>query len=330
MDTAKHINEKITRLYSNQFLGSQEIVELEKWLAQAQSDPDVERWLAAHWDNAENAEAEISLEGIRIRIIQSKQKIKAQQMRRLMINLQKIAAVLVVPLIVLSVWLMTRQPGGEKMVLMTAKGEHSHVVLPDGSEVWLNVDTKLEYATDFNQNNRLLNLTGEALFKVAKGKRHPFVVEASDFKVTAIGTEFNISAYDGEPVASTYLKEGVVKFDYTPGKGDKRSLIMNPGEQATVAHADGSLHVRAVSGNNSDSWVRGELVFNNEPIDRVFRKVERWYNVKISYSFDDFANETLTVNLKNGESLARLLEIMDQAIGIQVKQNNNEYVITRK
>jgi ferric-dicitrate binding protein FerR (iron transport regulator) len=104
---------------------------------------------------------------------------------------------------------------------------------------------------------------------------------------------------------------------------------MAPGEKATIFRNEKSINIQDVVSANDTRWTNGELNFDNEPMDQVFRKVERWYDVKISYQMADFSNETLTVNLKNNESIHRLMEIINEAIGINVKQNGNEYVITR-
>ncbi|MFA5326478.1 MAG: FecR domain-containing protein [Prolixibacteraceae bacterium] len=327
----EHIREKLDRLYSNRYLGAEEIGHLESWLAQAKNDQQTEAWLSDNWEMSGNLEVDISFEEIRNRIKKYGQKSKMLWIRHWFGLIQKAAAILLLPLLILSVWLMlNRQNPSTVMTLATAKGEHTHVFLPDGSEVWLNVDSKLEYHTDYNENNRLLKLKGEAFFKVAKGKKYPFIVNASNFQVKAVGTEFNISAYDDEPSATTFLKEGVVELRYFPENSEEQMLQMTPGEEATISKKEKSVHISPVGSENPARWTDGELYFDNEPFDQVFRKMERWFNVKIQYNVNEFTNETLTVNLKKGESIQRLFQIIDQAIGIKVKQNGDEYIINRK
>jgi len=330
MEVPKHIHTMLSRLYSNQYLGDEEISNLDQWLKQAQSDPLASQWLQANWEQSENVDREISFEEVQRRIAKYEQEKKIKRIRQWSVLLQKAAAILILPLLVVSVWLMmNRQPEASKMILATAKGEHTHIFLPDGSEVWLNVDSKLEYSTAYNATNRELKLVGEAFFKVAKDKRHPFIVTAHDLKVRAVGTEFNISAYETDPNASTFLKEGIVELKYFPEGKNEQTYRMTPGEKATIIRNVKSIRIAEATSGNDTRWTNGELYFENESMDQVFRKVERWYNVKISYQLNDFTNETLTVNLKDNESINRLMEIIDEAIGINVKQNGNEYVITR-
>lgn len=331
MDIQEHIKEKLSRLYSDRFLGPGEIGVLEKWLKQIESDQQAEQWLSSNWENANDVDADISFEEIR-RLIR-KRGIRARAARIGTISgwTQRAAAILALPLLLLSGWLLiTRQPAAEMMTLVTAKGERTHVWLPDGSEVWLNVDSRLEYLTTYSRDNRLLKLKGEAFFKVARGKEFPFIVNAGEFRVKAIGTEFNVTAYDNEPLASAYLKEGIIELSYSPPGRTAQELRMNPGEKATIDLSGKTMKLEGSFSSNTLRWTEGELFIVDEPMDEVFRKIERWYDVKIDYNPADFRGEALTVSLQNGESVRQLFQIIDEAIGINVKQTAEGYRIRRK
>ncbi|QGY46155.1 DUF4974 domain-containing protein [Maribellus comscasis] len=331
MNVPQNIIEIINRLYSNSYLGGDEIRNLEKWLEKTRDDQITEQWLFSNWQQAENVNFDISVEGIFERIKQYEKQSKSYRIKVLLNRTQKVAAMLAIPLLVLSIWLLLNPKyKSSEMVLATAKGEQSHVYLPDGSEVWLNVDSKLEYATDFNASNRNLRLNGEAFFKVAKRQKYPFIVETSDFSVKAIGTEFNIETYKEEPYASTFLNEGVVELIYFSNEGKEKKMRMKPGEKALFNKKGNTAVITNTLSQYEIYWLEGELIFENEPIDEVFKKVERWYDVKIEYNLDDFEGESLNVKLKKDESIQRLFEIMDEAMDINVKQNDDEYVISRK
>ena len=331
MDIPEHIKEKLNRLYSNYFLGADEISLLEKWVKQADADPQMHRWLSSNWEQSGNVEFDMSFEGIRRRIRQYNVRSKTERNNRFVQQMQKIAALLALPLLAISIWLLAnRQPVSGNMVLATAKGERTHVWLPDSSEVWLNVDSRLEYSTAYYTVNRSLKLEGEAFFKVAKGKKFPFIVDASNIHVKAIGTEFNISAYDNDPQASAFLKEGVIELTYSPQGKSIQRLKMSPGDEATISVNDESIQLAYAPASNAVRWTTGELHFEDEPMDKVFKKAERWYDVKIEYNPADFTGESLTVNLQNREPLDRLFKIIDEAMGIIIKQTGNEYVIKRK
>jgi len=326
----EHISEKLNRLYSKSYLGQEEIVNLEKWLDWAQTDPEMENWLKNNWEHSAHLDVDISFEEIHNRIKQRNSQFLHRRVYSIFRQLQKVAAILMIPLLVLSVWMLIDRSNPMTMALVTAKGEHSHVFLPDGSEVWLNVDSKLEYSTGYNTTNRSLKLKGEALFKVVKDKKHPFIVDASGFRVKAIGTVFLVSNYDNESQASTFLKEGIVELSFSTKNLHEKKIKMKQGERATINSGKDSVRISSANSENALKWSNGELYFENEPLDQVFRKVERWYNVSIQYDLKDFSNETLNVHLKKGESIDRLFQIMDQAIGIKIMQNENVYVVTRK
>jgi len=331
MNIPEHIKEKLDRLYGNHFLGDEELKSLEKWLDQIQSDPRTYQWLSSNWEQAKNIDADILFDEIRHRIAKYEKQSMARLLRQWGRRAQRAAAILTIPLLLLSVWLITgRQHQPSDMALVTAKGEHTHVFLPDGSEVWLNVDSRLEYSTAYSTDNRLLKLKGEAFFKVAKGKKFPFIVNASNFKVNAVGTEFNISAYADDPRASVFMQEGIVDLRYSPEGKKEQKFRIKAGDNATINSTRKAINIDHAATAISTKWIDGELSFRDEPIGQVFRKTERWYDVKIKYKLSEFSGETLTVHLKKGESINRLFEIMDQAIGINVKQNGNTYVISKK
>ncbi|MEN6456778.1 MAG: FecR domain-containing protein [Prolixibacteraceae bacterium] len=331
MGIPEHIKEKLDRLYSNYFLGTDEISLLEKWVKQVDADPQMHRWLSSNWEQSGNIEFEMSFEEIRNRIRQYNMRSKTERTKRTVQQVQKIAAFLALPLLAISIWLLvTRQPAPENLALTTAKGERTHVWLPDSSEVWLNVDSRLEYSTAYYVANRELKLEGEAFFKVAKGKKFPFIVNACNVQLKAIGTEFNISAYGNDPQTSAFLKEGMIELTYSPRGKSVQRFKMNVGEEATINVNDESIKLVRAPASNAVRWTKGELHFEDEPMDEVFRKAERWYDIKIEYHPSDFAGESLTVNLQNGEQVDRLFRIIDEAMGIIIKKTGNEYVIIRK
>lgn len=332
MKIPENVKVILGKLYSNKILGPDELQKLESWLRVAQSDQQAEAWLKANWKKAADMEINLTFDEIRQRIKQNGEHLRKRKLQHWKYKIQRIAAVLLIPVLLLTSWMIFQhyQDSSEWLALTTKQGERTHLVLPDGSEVWINVDSKLEYPTTFNQKSRSLKLQGEAYFKVAKGKRLPFAVKAGDFEVEAIGTEFNISAYPDDPNASTFLKEGIVKLNYSQNKGNRKSFEMKPGELAVIDPQKHAVKIEPSSNSYSDNWRNGELYFGNEPMNQVFRKMERWYSITIHYNPEEFTNETLVVHLKKGEPVERLLNIMDNAIGIVYHKSGNEYRIRKK
>ena len=330
MKIPEYVIEKLEKLYANEFLGETELRILDEWLKQLPADQQFDQWLSLNWKSAVDVSVEISYDEIRRRIAVLEQQSKKQLMQQWGRRIQRVAAILLIPFLVLSIWMfIDRNTNSAPMVLATAKGEHSHVFLPDGSEVWLNVDSRLEYSTDFNLDNRNLKLIGEGFFKVAKQKV-PFIVSASDFEVKAVGTEFNISAYDDGTLSSVYMKEGKIDLKYKNKEFDTKTYRMLAGDQAIINSKRKNVNIHSNIGDEELLWMKGELSFTNESLEEVFRKIERWYNVDLKFSSEEFVEETFTLHLKKDEPISKLFEIMDQAIGINIKQNETTYVISRK
>lgn len=322
-----HIQQVIDKLYSKDVLGLEELKELDKWLKGV--DSESEYWLREKWEQTRTNKSVVSFEVVEQKINQGKSKFTYHGIKYLSYYLTRIAAVMIILITVFSLWLFFHDNNSEWYSLITAPGERTHLVLPDGSEVWLNVDSKLQYSSGFNSSNRDLKLEGEAWFKVEKNTELPFKVKAPKFSVTAVGTEFNISVYANDNVATIYLKEGKVKFEYYNNNRKTQSYEMLPGNQTIVDYQTGSLKLYRYPLHLYGNWRKGELFFDNESMDQVFKKMERWYEIEIHYDRGEFEGETLFVNLKDDESVERLLDIINKAIGIKFKRKENEYWIEK-
>ncbi|EHQ26195.1 FecR family protein [Mucilaginibacter paludis] len=161
--------------------------------------------------------------------------------------------------------------------LSTDNGETYKVQLPDGSEVWLNSASSLTYNTNLNENGkRMVSLTGEAYFQVAKDKAHPFIVHTEKQDVEVLGTHFNINSYKDEPAIATTLLEGSVKVT----SGTYKQII-KPGEQAVNNGA--GIKVAVVDADNITDWKDGDFNLNHVDFRVAMRKVARWYDVEVVY-----------------------------------------------
>jgi ferric-dicitrate binding protein FerR (iron transport regulator) len=328
MDQNSDIKNLIGRLYKKEFLSAIEIRELDKWLSGLKNDQTFEAWLQLNWQSAEDIPVEISFDEIRRLIYRNAEKPSGK--RIFLQRFQRVAAILILPLLIFSAVLIYQNFNTPEnwLSIKTAKGERTHITLPDGSEVWLNVDTELKYSVAYNQRNRNIKLNGEAFFKVAKNRKKDFVVETRNFSVKAVGTEFGVNAYASEPFAETYLKEGIV--DVSLAASVRNKIRMKPGQKSIIESGASEILLQQSQNGSESEWTGGQLVFQNEDIPRVFRKIERWFNVSIKYNPEEFSRETLYVNLKSGETLEKMLQIIDNAIGIQVKRNGNELLIEKK
>lgn len=160
----------------------------------------------------------------------------------------------------------------------TPKGSISEVTLPDGSKVWLNANSKIEYSNDFGTGNRDVKLTGEACFDVKKNKALPFCVNSKSASLKVLGTKFTFRDYPEDNCMTVQLIRGHV--DIMSSKTGKH-MEMLKNEKMTINKATGSMDKRKVDTSRSDSWVHGDLFFDEMPMEQIAKVLERTYNVKI-------------------------------------------------
>lgn len=192
---------------------------------------------------------------------------------------------------------------GENMI-STPRGGQYEVILPDGTHVMLNAASSLTYPVIFSGSNRLVKLTGEAYFEVAKDKAHPFKVSSGTQTVTVLGTHFNINAYGDEAAVKTTLLEGSVAV--AAGVAETRIV---PGQQAILA-ANGQLSKKDVDPDKEVAWKNGLFSFDGDDLKTIMRQVSRWYNVDITYS-GTLPNEKFYGEITRSSKLADVLRIME-------------------
>lgn len=162
--------------------------------------------------------------------------------------------------------------------LVTPRAGQFKLILPDGTQVWLNNASSLRYPSSFTGVNRMVELTGEAYFEVAKNTSQPFQVKAGGLSVQVLGTGFNISAYPDEPDVRTTLVQGKIKVE-----NKVKDAVLQPGQQV-VANADGGWQVlKSVNTEEVTDWRFGLFNFDNADLHGVLRQLARWYDVDVEF-----------------------------------------------
>lgn len=166
-----------------------------------------------------------------------------------------------------------------KYLVQTDKGQRANITLPDGTVVWLNSYTQLQYNADYGTTKRIVTLTGEAYFEVAKNKDKPFIVKAEGVDVEALGTTFNVKAYQEDPRIVATLFSGAVRVS-----SNENNVILSPDENATYDRNSGRLSTHQLENSSyAKMWRDNELVFNGETLDEIAVLLNRMYNVQIIF-----------------------------------------------
>jgi transmembrane sensor len=190
--------------------------------------------------------------------------------------------------------------------IATPKGGQYKVILPDGTNVWLNASSSITYPTIFTGNERMVTLTGEAYFEVVKNKQMPFRVKSAMQTIEVLGTHFNINAYDDEAVVGTTLLEGSVKVT-----SPSSTATIAPGEQAVINRgSNGTIIKRQVDIDKEVAWKNGIFSFNGEDIRSVMRQVSRWYNIDVVYD-KDIPHEKYFGEISRSSSLGDVFKILE-------------------
>ena len=158
------------------------------------------------------------------------------------------------------------------------KGQRASVVLPDGTKVWLNSHSTLSYQVDYGEKERDVTLNGEAYFEVAKDKKHRFVVNAENIQVEALGTKFNVEAYDDSNDFCTSLMQGSVEvFD---NNNPSSHVILKPDYQVSII--DGQLKTEAIQDYDLFRWREGLICFKDVTFEQLMIRFEKCYGIRVS------------------------------------------------
>lgn len=195
-----------------------------------------------------------------------------------------------------------------------------NLLLPDGSRVFLNAGSRLSFPSQFSENQRVVKLSGEAYFEVARNEQKPFVVCTDAVRVKVLGTEFAIRNYVGKPILTTLVKGKVEVEDSTGWRA-----ILNPGEQ--VFTDNGSSEVRTVETIYYTSWKDGYFMFSNMQLKDIMDELSQWYGYSCFFQNQDVAELRISARLKKYDRIDNLLELLERTHEIQIEKTGNVIVV---
>lgn len=197
------------------------------------------------------------------------------------------------------------------IVLDAPAGGTSRMVLPDGTVVVLNGGSKLAYAQNFGVKNRSVELEGEAYFEVTKNKAKPFSVESQGIRVNVLGTKFNVQNYPEDKMASVSLMEGKVALDNKFDTSQHIELL--PGERAEFNKETGILNKMKIESIADDnSWMEGEMIFEEVPLLDVVKLLSRSYGVDINICNDALKSLRIVGRFnRNTQSVNEVMSVLE-------------------
>jgi len=188
----------------------------------------------------------------------------------------------------------------------TPVGGKYQLNLADGSKVWLNSSSSLRFPIFFSEENREVELQGEAYFEVSKDYKRKFSVRSGIQSVEVLGTQFNINAYSDEKSIKTTLFEGEIRVIDLQTNDSK---LLKHGEQSNV---DQSIHVKRIDTQAEIAWKEGYFYFKKADIKTVMRQLGRWYGVTARYK-DNLPEHHFSGAISNSLTLLEVLEILEKS-----------------
>jgi hypothetical protein len=204
--------------------------------------------------------------------------------------------------------------------LTTPKGGQYHLILADGTNVWLNAASSLKYPTAFTGSERVVELTGEAYFEVVHNSKQPFKVKTANQTIQDIGTQFNVNAYDDEEASATTLVEGSVKI-----YDAKRAMLIKPGQQYLLKSNSIAEVKSDVDIDEIVAWKNGMFQFDNADIKTIMRQISRWYNVDIEYQ-GQIPSSTYHGRISRNSNASAILKIL-QLSGINFTIEGRKIIV---
>jgi len=328
-------SEKIGRLFSDE-LSSDTAEELKNEIIRQDEKPDELGQLERIWNIAGKVRPynEIDINSARKKTLRSIHTGNASNPKKILLYLERTAAILFIPLLAASLiyFYSTKSITQQQFAyneIDNSYGTVSRLTLPDGTKVWLNSGSHFKYPLIFKKGIRKVYLSGEAYFEVAKNKKKPFVVSTADIDVMATGTVFDVMAYENDNHVDATLVSGKISM----AKETSSSLLptpiisIKPGQIATLDKTKKKITINHVNVEKIISWKDGKLIFENDPMDVVITKLNRWYNADIVLLDPELKEYRYTATF-DGETLSQILELLKHSAPIEYtiyprKKNNN-------
>ncbi len=206
--------------------------------------------------------------------------------------------------------------------ISTPLGSKTNLTLPDGSKVWLNSVSSIQYSNNFIQNTREVTIEGEAYFEVTKNKNIPFIVQTSHINIKVHGTSFNVKSFKNDNIIEATLVEGSIEILGKTRKSGK-SIFLEPNYKACYNKENNKLQVKNVESEIAlyTAWRNNQLIFKNEPLESLILKLERWYGLNIEVKNSDLLQLRFSGSFTN--------ETAEQAINALKLSSNFEYSIVK-
>jgi ferric-dicitrate binding protein FerR (iron transport regulator) len=232
------------------------------------------------------------------------------------------------------------QRGIPNITATTPRGGMYQFTLPDNTKIWLNNASDLKVSPKFwNATQRVVQLTGQAYFEVAKDAKRPFIVQSAGQNITVLGTHFDISAYPGEAIKTTLL-EGSVRVTSLRGgtttqpplhnEQDGEAVTLKPNQQSIVTTSN-KIEVKQVDVNEIIAWKNGYFRFYDVDLESFMTTIARWYNIEVNYEggISQYKDLAFGGAVSRSKNISEVMKILEQTGKIHYKIEGRKVTITK-
>lgn len=311
---------------------------LHEWLSASPANKKAFAQQKRLWDELSwKAQPETDIEEA-FRALQMKIQHPSQKQRKTIRFYKRFSQVAAVLLILLTVAYFTAwqrnskikmQDNNQRISMIIPKGQQGQVKLPDGTMVWMNAGSTLDYAIGQSKGTREVFLQGEAFFDVARDEQRPFIVHTKDIAVKVLGTQFNVMSYADDAHTETTVAEGIVTVSKNDGKKNVLPVEITPNKKAIFDKSKEEIVVLQVEAELYTAWKEGNLVFRQESLTDIVKKLERRFDVNITLEGSELKEYYYTATFEKDKTMDEILLILQHSAPIRYKIEKNNITITK-
>lgn len=308
--------------------------QLDEWLAEKQRNKAIFKFIKAIWESNWKGQdvAGTDYSTLKRRIYKYEHKSKYFLWRSAI----QAAAVVVIVFATIFIYSQVQEQSINEQTsyqkISVPKGNRTHIELPDGTNVWLNNDTKLKYPTQFAKDSRNVELTGEAYFEVEHNADAPFYVNVGKHRIKVLGTKFTVCAYPNDNLIETALISGKIQFEIA-SKTKQSTHILNPGNSLSFNTKSNKLTQKKIDSDFLKYWTTGIYEFKDESFENLAKKIHRIYNITIVFEDEFLKAKTYSGSLGLEDNIFTFMEAIKRTTKEPIEYNyekNRFYVKLKK
>lgn len=314
----KHIDEHILLGYYSGSLSADQRQEVDLWLRESEENRKIARdvqyiYMATDTLNTiKSVDSAKALEAV-------KNRFRKPNKVNYLVWFQRIAAILLLPLLISTIYFATEEEPVEYIEIKTNPGMVAALDLPDGSKVWLNSGSYLKHPKKFTGDTRTVELDGEAYFSVQKDKSKIFIVNTPfDVKAEVLGTEFNMEAYKEGSQVTTSLVSGSVRLSFRNKENNEESFVMKPDDEVAYNIKTKGIKTTTSYLPTQTAWKDGLVIFRNTTFEEALKILSKRFNTDFIVK-NDLLYENSFTGTFSGQHLTLILEHFRLSSDIQYK-----------